>query len=65
VPAGSLPRPRSGRRASWSGEPVEVHGEVPDGLHVGLLRIAGQLAQLHVLDHAAPQFGHGPSPSGR
>ncbi len=48
------------------GRRVEVSGELPDGVGVGLLGARREPAELHVLEHALAKWRHGvPFPGGR
>ena len=47
------------------GRRVEVSGELPDGVDVGLLGARRESAELHVFEHALAQWRHGvPFPGG-
>jgi len=48
------------------GRAVEVPGQLPDGVDVGLLRPCRESAELHVFEHAVAKWRHGvPFPGGR
>ena len=41
------------------GREAEMGGQLPHSSDVGLLRARGKPSELHVLDHALSEFGHG------
>jgi hypothetical protein len=43
------------------GRPVEVTGELPDGVGVGFLGPCRQASELHILGHALAEWRHGVS----